>query len=30
MKFRSVDEIKGLLEGLDSRVRDMKEQQKLF
>ncbi|MFO0830965.1 MAG: transcriptional regulator NrdR [Phycisphaerales bacterium] len=30
MKFRSVDEIKGLLEGLGSHVKDMKEQQRLF
>ncbi len=30
MKFRSVDEIKGLLEGLGNRVKDVKEQQKLF
>jgi transcriptional repressor NrdR len=30
MKFRSVDEIKGLLEGLNTHVKDVKEQQKLF
>jgi transcriptional repressor NrdR len=30
MKFRSVEEIKGLLEGLDSRQKDVKEQQRLF
>jgi transcriptional repressor NrdR len=30
MKFRSVDEIKDLLVGLDSHTKDVKEQQKLF